>query len=133
MARRWSVDLIMAGKYEEITAIAAQCLAWVRQARGEAVFTGVEHVGLYPTSGASGADIAAWYEKTFGFKSVEGNSSFFLSGGGAGRIEVMKHEPDRPCHLAVRVSDFEAAVAALQAKGVALGEPSIKPTVREST
>jgi len=123
-------DLVKAQQWEEITALARQCLAWVRRARGERVFTGVEHVGLYPTTDASGAEIAAWYAETFGFESREGNSSFFLSSDGPGRIEVMKGEPDRPCHVAIRVSDFEAAVEELKAKGVALGEPNIKPTVK---
>ena len=70
------------------------------------------------------------WAKIFGFASKEGNSSFFLSSTGAGRIEVMKSEPDRPCHIAILVSDFEAAVEDLKAKGVELLEPNIKPTVK---
>jgi len=123
-------DLIDAKDWAGLTALTAQCLAWVRKARGQALYTGIEHVGLYPTSKATAAEITAWYEKTFGFKSKEGNSSFFLSSKGPGRIEVMKAEPDRPCHLAVLVSDFEAAVEDLKAKGVELLEPNIKPTVK---
>jgi len=42
----------------------------------------------------------------------------------------MKGEPNRPCHIAIRVSDFEAAVQALREKGVALMEPSIRPNVK---
>ncbi|MHB0857577.1 MAG: VOC family protein [Anaerolineae bacterium] len=102
----------------------------MRQARGKGLYLGVEHPGLYPTAQASAADITVWYEQTFGFKAKEGNSSYFLSGKGPGRIEVMKNEPDRPCHIAILVSDFEAAVADLQAKGVELLEPNIKPTVK---
>ena len=124
LARR---DLIKAENWDAITALTAQCLAWVRQARGVPVFLGIEHVGLYPTSKASGAELADWYAKMFGFASQEGNSSFFVSGQGVGRIEVMKSEPDRPCHIAVRVSDFEAAVQALNEKGVALGDPTLRP------
>lgn len=123
-------DLIQAGDWDGITALTAQCLSWVRQARGVPVFLGVEHPGLYPTSKASAAEIAEWYAKTFGFEAKEGNSSFFVSGKGAGRIEIMKSEPDRPCHIAIRVSDFEAAVQALHDKGVALLEPTLRPTVK---
>jgi hypothetical protein len=123
-------DLIDAQNWADMTALTAQCLAWVRKARGQAIFTGIEHVGLYPTSQATAADIAAWYEKTFGLKAKEGNSSFFVSGKGFGRIEVMKTEPNRPCHVAVQVSDFEAAVEELKAKGVEMLEPNIKPTVK---
>jgi|YNPNPStandDraft_1061719.scaffolds.fasta_scaffold32690_2 2-dehydro-3-deoxyphosphogluconate aldolase/(4S)-4-hydroxy-2-oxoglutarate aldolase len=123
-------DLVDAQDWAGLTALTAQCLAWVRKARGQAIYTGIEHVGLYPTSKASAAEIAAWYERVFGFKSKEGTSSYFLSGKGPGRIEVMKAEPDRPCHVAVLVSDFEAAVEDLKAKGIELLEPNIKPTVK---
>lgn len=123
-------DLIAAEDWAGITALTAQCLAWVRRARGKALYAGVEHPGLYPTSQASAADIVAWYRDLFGFKVKEGNSSYFLSSDGHGRIEVMKNEPDRPAHLAILVTDFEAAVADLKAKGVELLEPSIKPTVK---
>ena len=123
-------DLIDAQDWAGLTALTAQCLAWVRKARGQALYTGIEHVGLYPTSKATAAEIAAWYEKVFALKSKEGNSSFFLSSKGPGRIEVMKAELDRPCHLAVLVSDFEAAVEDLKARGIELLEPNIKPTVK---
>ena len=123
-------ELIAAQDWAGLTALTAQCLAWVRKARGQALYLGVEHPGFYPTSTASGADIVAWYQKLFGFKAKEGASSYFLSSSGAGRIEVMKQEPNRPCHVAILVSDFEAAVADLKAKGVALLEPNLKPTVK---
>lgn len=123
-------DLIQAGNWDEMTALTVRCLSWVRQARGLPVFLGVEHPGLYPTSKASAAEIASWYATTFGFTAREGNSSFFVSGKGSGRIEIMKGEPDRPCHIAIRVSDFEAAVQALRDKGVALLEPTIRPNVK---
>ncbi len=123
-------DLIKAEKWEEITALTAQCLAWIRQARGEALYTGVEHPGLYPTSQVSGKEIAEWYAKVFGFKLSEGSSSFFLTGTGPGRIEVMKGQPDHPCHLAIAVSDFEAALEDLKAKGIELEEPIIRPTTK---
>jgi len=123
-------DLIDAQDWAGMTALTAQCLAWVRQARGQAIYTGVEHVGIYPTDQASAAVIAEWYAKTFNFKSKEGNSSFFVNSTGPGRIEIMKSEPNRPCHIAVLVSDFEAALADLKAKGIETLEPNIKPTVK---
>jgi len=123
-------DLIQAQDWDGMAALAAQCVAWIRQARGVPVFLGVEHPGLYPTSTASAGDIADWYVKNFGFSAKEGNSSIFVSGKGSGRIEVMKSEPNRPCHIGIRVSDFEAAVQALHDKGVALMEPTIRPNVK---
>lgn len=123
-------DLIAAQDWAGITALTAQCLAWIRKARGEPLYLGVEHPGLYPTSKASAAEITEWYAKTFGFTAREGSSSYFLSSRGPGRIEVMKREPDRPCHIAILVSDFEAAVEDLKAKGIELLEPTIRPTVK---
>ena len=127
LARR---DLIAAEDWAGITAITAQCLAWIRKARGQKLYTGVEHPGLYPTDEASAKDIVDWYRKVFDFQAREGNSSFFLWSDGPGRIEVMKREPNRPCHIAILVSDFEAAVEDLKAKGVELLEPTIRPTVK---
>lgn len=123
-------DLVAAQDWAGMTALTAQCLSWIRKARGQALYTGVEHPGLYPTAEASAKDIVDWYQKIFDMKAKEGNSSFFLSSDGPGRIEVMKSEPDRPCHVAILVSDFEAAVEDLKAKGVELLEPRIKPTVK---
>jgi predicted enzyme related to lactoylglutathione lyase len=120
-------DLVKAKDWAGITALAAQCFAWGRRARGQALYTGVEHPGLYPTAMATAADIAAWYERVFGFKAAEGNSSYFLSSDGPGRIEVMKGEPGHANHIAIRVSNFEAAVADLTAKGIELLEPTIRP------
>jgi hypothetical protein len=100
----------------------------VREARGESLFQGIEHAGLNPFGGASGKEIAEWYGKAFGFKVVEGNSSFFVEGAGPGRIEVMKEGVSDRSHIAVRVADFEAALAALQAKGFEFEEPKVKPT-----
>ena len=90
-------------------------------------FLGVEHVGLYPHK-ATAADIAAWYETMFGFKCDENDASYFLAGAGTGRIEVMKQRNDAPCHIAIRVSDFEKAVAELESKGVKFKPAVITPT-----
>jgi 2-dehydro-3-deoxyphosphogluconate aldolase/(4S)-4-hydroxy-2-oxoglutarate aldolase len=118
-------DLLDAQDWAGLTALTAQCLSWVRKARGQALYTGVEHPGLYPTATADAAKIADYYAKTFNFKAKEGNSSWFVSSTGFGRIEIMKSEPDRPCHIAILVSDFEAAVEDLKAKGVEMLEPRI--------
>ncbi|MGQ9585906.1 MAG: VOC family protein [Anaerolineae bacterium] len=84
-------------------------------------------MGLYPFRGVSGQEIAAWYGETFGLKVTEGSSSLFVEGTGRGRLEIMKQGETDRCHIAVQVADFEAAVAAMQAKGIELEEPVIRP------
>jgi len=121
-------DLLEAGDYDAISAKTAQLLAWIREVRGAALFEGVEHVGLYPSAGAAADQIAQWYAQLFGFKVTEGDTSFFLEGSGPGRIEVSKQAITDRCHVAIRVTDFDAAVAALRSKGVELEEPKITPT-----
>jgi len=123
-------EWIAAGDYDSITAQTAQVLSLIREARGESIFQGIEHPGLYPYGGATAKQIAEWYGQVFGLKVTEGNSSFFVSGSGPGRIEVMKEGATDRCHIAVRVADFEAAVAALQAKGIELEEPKVKPDTK---
>jgi len=125
-----SKELVAAEDWEGITSLTAQCLAWIRQARGETLYTGVEHPGIYPTAEASAEEIVEWYQKAFGFDVNEGSSSFMLSSDGPGRIEVMKSEPDRPCHIAVLVSDFDAAAEDLKSRGYELLEPKIRPTTK---
>ena len=123
-------ELVAAGDFEAISRKAAQVLAWIREARGQSVFNGVEHPGLYATEEADAGQIAAWYSQRFGFKVKEGRSSFFVAGPGPGRIEIVKEKVTDRSHVAIRVSDFEAAVEALQAQGVELEEPKIKPGVK---
>jgi hypothetical protein len=123
-------DLVAAGNWEEITAKVRQVLQWIRETRGEPVFLGVEHVGLYPTKEASAQVISEWYRERFGFDLKEGRSSFFASGKGSGRIEILKEAITDRCHVAVRVSNFEKAVASLEAQGVAIEEPIIKPGLK---
>ena len=123
-------DLVAAGNWEEISNKTAQVLAWIKEARGVPLFLGVEHAGLYPTSQAGGQAIAEWYQQRFSFKVKEGTSSFFVSGSGPGRIEVMKQALTDRCHVAIKVSNFEKAVAALRAHGVELEEPKLKPDTK---
>ena len=124
-------DLVAAGDWAEITAKIRQVLQWIRDARGTPVFLGMEHVGLYPTKEASAQAIAEWYGERFGFELKEGSSNFFISGTGSGRIEVLKEAITDRCHLSVLVSNFEKAVASLEAQGVALEEPlKTKPGIK---
>jgi 2-dehydro-3-deoxyphosphogluconate aldolase/(4S)-4-hydroxy-2-oxoglutarate aldolase len=123
-------NMVKAKDWDGIRDLTARSLATIRKIRGQALYTGVEHPGLYPTDTATAKDIAEWYGKVFGFKVAEGNSSFFVSSDGAGRIEIMKGEPNHPVHIAITVSDFEAAVADLQAKGIALEEPKVRPNAK---
>ncbi len=123
-------EWLLAGNYEAITAKTSEILSWVREARGGSVFRGIEHIGLYPYCGATGHEIAAWYGSVFGFQVVEGNSSIFVQGSGPGRIEVMKEGDTDRAHLAIEVTDFDAAVAALQAKGIELEPAKIGTSVK---
>ena len=116
--------------FDLITSKTVQTIAWIKKARGVPLFLGFEHSGLYPLK-TNAAAIAEWYEDKFGFAKQEGNSSFFLSGSGTGRLEVMKQTAGKePMHVAVRVSNFEEAVSALKARGIPLREPSIKPDLK---
>jgi 2-dehydro-3-deoxyphosphogluconate aldolase/(4S)-4-hydroxy-2-oxoglutarate aldolase len=120
-----SPALVTARDFDGLAAKTAQCIAWIQKARGVPLFLGVEHIGLYPHKAEAGA-LIGWYAKTFGFESREGGSSFFLSGVGPGRVEVMKASSKAPMHIAVRVSNFEEAVAALQANGIGIKDPVLK-------
>ena len=117
------VNTIWAG----ITAKTRQVLQWIRDTRGTPVFLGVEHVGLYPTQQASAQSIAEWYRDRFGFALKENPTNFFVGAIGSGRIEVVKEAITDKCHVAVQVSNFEKAVASLQARGIALDEPLKTP------
>ena len=123
-------ELVAAGDFKAITAKVQQVLHWISQARGENVFRGLEHVGLYPTAQASAEEIADWYGKIFGFTVKEGRSSFMVSSTGRGRLEVVKEKVTEKCHVAIRVSNFEAAVEALRAQGIEFEEPKIRPGVK---
>jgi hypothetical protein len=125
-----SRELVAANDFDGIQKKVEQCVWWIKKARGVPLFLGVEHVGIYPTKNITAADLADWYANMFGFKKVEGNSSFFISGQGSGRIEIMKEPPDHPCHLAIRVANFEEACKYLTDRGIELEEPKIKKGVK---
>lgn len=124
-------DLVKARDFEGIRKMVEQCILWIKEARGDPLFLGVEHVALYPSDKVSGDEVSEWYAKTFGFAKVEGRSSFFVSGRGSGRIEIIKEpEENVRCHIAIHVSNFEAACKYLREKGIELEEPIIKKGVK---
>ena len=123
-------ELVDKGDFAALSRRTAQIYGWIRQIRGQGIFAGVEHVGIYPRQAGDAAPIAQWYERLFGLKIHDGNSSIFAEGPGLGRIEIMKQTSPAPCHIAIRVNDFEAAVASLQAQGVELEDPKIKAEVK---
>ena len=120
-------EWVQAGNYDAIAARTAQVLSWIREVKGKSVFAGVEHVGLYPYGGATGKDIADWYNQVFDLSVQEGKSSFFVQGPGPGRIEVMKESEADRCHVAIRVYDFEEAAALLKARGIELEDIKAGP------
>ena len=120
-----SNQAVKAKDYDGIAAKTAQCAAWVQSARGVSVFGGMEHIGLYAHRSSPEA-LSAWYEQIFDLQRKESSGAFFVSGSGAGRIEFPKASPDAQVHIAIRVSNFEAAATNLQAKGISLKDVSIK-------
>jgi 2-dehydro-3-deoxyphosphogluconate aldolase / (4S)-4-hydroxy-2-oxoglutarate aldolase len=123
-------DWVNSDNFAAITQLTADCLEWSRTARGLNVFTGIEHVGLAPQAGCPGVEMAQWYQEVFGFRIKEGNSSFFIQGESPASLEIIKAENNGNSHIAVSVSNFEAAVAALKRKGIELDEPVVKGSVK---
>ena len=121
-----TASAVKARDFDSIRSKVMQCLGWIQKARGVPTFLGIEHPGLYAHR-ASADEISAWYARTFGFARQEGNRSFFLAGTGPGRLEVMKAPEETRLHLAIRVSNFDEAVAALQAQGLGIKDPTVKP------
>ncbi len=120
-----SKEIVNTGDFEALTKKVEQCLWWIKEARGTPLFLGIEHIGLYPNA-TSAEEITNWYTETFGFTKTEGTSSFFISGQGSGRIEILKTAEPIKCHVAIRVSNFEEACKYLQEKGIELEEPKVK-------
>jgi len=105
---------------------AARLLASVRAARGVPLFGAVEHVGLYPRDGVDSAAIADWYARVLGLPVLEARTTY-IGHGTLGRIEVMREPSGAPCHVAVRVRDFDVAVRDLEARGHRTLEPFVTP------
>ena len=123
-------DAVASGDFASITDKVAKCLWWVKQARGESVFIGVEHPGIFPTEPGGGEEIARWYGKAFDFDVVVGNSSVFVSGEGKGRLEVMKDPAPEKAHVCILVHDMDEAMAQLQARGFELEAVNAKPGLK---
>jgi glyoxylase I family protein len=95
------------------------------------LFTGLEHTAI--ASKAPRA-LAEWYVQTLGFViNFEYDGNFFVKAPNGAMLEIIPAEGDAPAtamrtpglrHVAVMVSDFDAAYAELKARGVHfLGEP----------
>jgi hypothetical protein len=84
------------------------------------LYIGVHHVGIYTGPNTDALSLAKWYEKHFGFKFREMSMSYFALRPGTGSLEIMKKEPEVKGHLAIQVSDFEAARKDLESKGLEL-------------
>jgi 2-dehydro-3-deoxyphosphogluconate aldolase / (4S)-4-hydroxy-2-oxoglutarate aldolase len=125
-------DWVADRNWPAVTARTAQVLNLIREVRSQGLFLGIDHFALYPYAGASGADIAAWYGKVFGFQVKEYPASFFLEGPGPGRLEVAKEGPTDRCHIAVRVANFDAALSALQQQGFEFEAPVVSAETRSA-
>jgi len=94
-------------------------LIWyVKKARGENLFCGVEHLGIYPESGQAASELTDWYNDLFGFDVDEGEGWYFVRSSGPGRIEILKHHELTKAHVAIKVRHFDLACRMLADKGV---------------
>lgn len=95
------------------------------------LFTGLEHTAI---AAKSPTDLAQWYVKTLGFViNFEYDGNYFVKAPNGAMLEIIPAEGAAPetamktpglRHLAVMVSDFDAAFADLTSKGVRfLGGP----------
>jgi len=123
-------DLMETRDWPALTAKVEQCLLWVKKARGVPIFLGIEHPGIYPNADGEGEALAQWYAETFDLKATVGNSSVFVSGQGKGRLEVAKNALFDKAHVCVLVSNFEAALENLRAKGFEFEEFGEKPGLK---
>jgi len=98
----------------------------VRRAKGWPLYGAVEHVGLYAGGGVTDTEIARWYADTFDYPVTVGRT-LYAGRDVFGRIEVLKRPEGEPCHLGVRVWDFDAAVADLAERGRQIQEPVTFP------
>jgi hypothetical protein len=93
---------------------------YCKEARGEKLFLGIEHIGIYPQLGQPSEELTKWYKKAFDFDIAEGDSWFFAYSSGTGRIEILKDHESTKAHLAIKVRHFERACRALQNMGFEL-------------
>ena len=71
-----------------------------------------------------------WYHAVFRLPIVEGISSIILGDPNQGFIEFMKEPFGGHCHVAIRVSDFEAVVETFKSRGFELEVPKVKPGLK---
>lgn len=106
------------GSPRALTAAMTDLLWHVKEARGEKLFCGVEHLGIYPEKGQPAAELTDWYSRMFEFEIDEGPAWYFALSSGPGRIEILKdHEPVK-AHVAIKVRHFELGCRLLQEKGI---------------
>ena len=84
------------------------------------LFIGVHHVGLYTGDKVDAMGLVKWYEEKFDFEFEERKPAYFANRPGSGGLEIMKKEPEVKGHIAIEVSDMEAARKALESRGVSL-------------
>jgi 2-dehydro-3-deoxyphosphogluconate aldolase/(4S)-4-hydroxy-2-oxoglutarate aldolase len=110
----------MAGKraLESLPSEISDHIWYVKKARGENLFCGVEHLGIYPKAGQAASELTHWYNDMFGFHIDEGESWYFVHSTGPGRIEILQdHEPTK-AHVAIKVRHFDLACRSLAKKGI---------------
>jgi 2-dehydro-3-deoxyphosphogluconate aldolase/(4S)-4-hydroxy-2-oxoglutarate aldolase len=106
------------GATRSLTAGIADLIWYVKNARGDNIFCGVEHLGIYPEAGQAASKLTEWYNNMFNFVVDEGESWYFVRSTGPGRIEILKdHEPTK-AHVAIKVRHFELACQMLADKGI---------------
>lgn len=110
--------IIETGTFEDLPGRISDLIWYVKKARGENLFCGVEHLGIYPESGQAASELTGWYTDMFGFDIDEGVSWYFVHSTGSGRIEILKdHEPTK-AHVAIKVRHFDLACRVLADKGI---------------
>ncbi len=106
------------GATQSLTARIADLIWYIKKARGDNIFCGVEHLGIYPEAGQAASKLTEWYNDMFNFVVDEGESWYFVRSTGPGRIEILKdHEPTK-AHVAIKVRHFELACQMLADKGI---------------
>jgi glyoxylase I family protein len=100
----------------------------------EGLFAGVDHLAI---AAGDPAELADWYCAVLGFRAVSDNGkerpTRVLAGAGGGMIEMMPDDETPPrsrelfnrglSHVAIRVSDLQAAVDSLRSRGIEVAEP----------
>jgi glyoxylase I family protein len=101
---------------------------------GDSLFAGLDHAAI---AARDPAGLADWYCEMLGFRALSDNGkprpTRLLAGSGGGMIEMMPDDETPPpgrelfdrgiSHLAIRVSDLEAALTHLRRAGVEVAEP----------